>query len=108
MCSCGRVGHQASYSSAELRCSSCSGAHSADYFRCDAYIFRCEIEATMAREHITRIEATEKVRDTFREEGKSYRFTVHSGPTTEEESTTGGHIQGNVHQRRIQSMDIAI
>ena len=51
-------------------------------------------------------EATEKVRDTFREEGKSYRFTVHKGTTTEEESTTGGHIQGNVHQRRMQLLDI--
>ena len=83
-------GHQANYCSAEPRCPNCSGAHSANYFRCDAYLFRCEIEAIMAREHITRMETTEKVRDTFTEEGKSYRFTVHKGTTTEEESTTGG------------------
>ena len=76
---CGGAGHKANYCSAELRCSNCSGAHSANYFRGDAYLFRCEIEATMAREYITRLEATEKVRDTFREEMKSYRFTVHKG-----------------------------
>ena len=44
--------------------------------------------------------------DIFREEGKSYRFTVHNCTTTEEESTTGGHIQGNIHQRRVQSVDV--
>ena len=57
-------------------CQNCKGPHPPASRECPAYLLQAEIIATQTREHITRYEASEIVKDRYVEQGKSFSFVV--------------------------------
>lgn len=76
---CCKEGHIANDCGNEPFCVNCKGDHHPRTRSCSAYEFQCEILATQAREHITRLEATEKVKERFVQEGRTFSTVVVEG-----------------------------
>ena len=60
----------------EPYCINCNGIHRPSDRNCPSYQYQCEILATQAREHITRIEAEQIVKDRYVQDGRSYATVV--------------------------------
>jgi len=65
---CGQEGHFGNNCSNNYKCVNCGLEHAASSKDCEIYKFKCEVMATMARNHVTHYEATEMTKEVFREE----------------------------------------
>lgn len=79
---CGQSGHRIVQCVNAALCVNCKGDHPATSRNCDMFILRSEVMATMTREHITHLEATDKVKTRYREQGKTYSFVSRPPPAT--------------------------
>ena len=75
---CGTFGHHGNTCFADPKCVNCGKDHAANDRECEIYKFRCEVMATMAKNHITHQEAMEIVQEMFREKGMRYSTVASS------------------------------
>ena len=73
---CSVSGHRVADCESDPYCINCRGSHPPRSRDCPEYKFRCEVLATQARNHITRKEATEQVRQTYRTPNNTYSAAV--------------------------------
>ena len=73
---CSEPGHISENCTSEPHCINCKGNHHPRDKNCPTYKFRCEVSATQAKQHITRREAEDHVRMTFKTEERSYSSAV--------------------------------
>ena len=90
---CGESGHTSQACLNDIKCLHCQGEHTSMDRKCPVYIFRSEIIATQTRERIPIKEAEEKVRETYRSEGKTYSFAVKSQNARPTQSSTQNQAQ---------------
>ena len=73
---CCKVGHKMKECINESYCINCRGNHKPNDKKCEAYNKKAEILATQVRERVTYYEASERVRERYVQEGKSYSEAV--------------------------------
>lgn len=85
---CGQEGHHGADCLSEYaRCVNCNGEHPANSKDCEIYHFRCEVMATMVKQHITHAEAMDIAKEKFRQEGRQYSAVVRRGRNEEQAAT---------------------
>ena len=83
---CGASNHHRQNCPNPPKCCNCFGPHSATDRSCETFIYRSEVIATMTKDRIPHHEAADKVREYYRETGKSYRWVT--TPSTANTSST--------------------
>ena len=77
---CCQEGHTLTECENEPSCINCKGNHRPTDINCPDYKFHTEVLSTQAREHITKREATEKVKERYIEQGISFSMVVKNQP----------------------------
>ena len=104
---CSEEGHHAQSCNNEMKCVNCTGSHRSTDKKCPHYMFKAEILATQTRLRCTFQDAEDKVKEQYREDGKSYSFALRyrRRQQPQEEENRDQHAQAATTSSQLQETE---